>query len=668
MGFKIKKRKNFLKKDKVIDIDTFIDEIPKQHPIVADHHLHWVFLYAMYLGEQYAFPDYATGKLTDDSALENTLAQDIITRNTRSIYNMYAGFLDTYIAKMLKDNPVPQVYPTSFDNDMIKGARIGNIALEDWWRKEQVEAKVYEAVMWSAITGTGILKVYFNKDKGVPISIGESIMKEGEIVCNSIPSWLFFPDPMAKDMESARFAEEVYIQPLSNLKNVLGKKIVDGLSSEEDAENFRSMLSAYTNENAGYSKQDGVLAEESVLVKEYWERAVEGYDAGAGVGKGLLKLRAGNKTLYEGPNPQGEDLPYFRIVAKGRPDTFWGQGHANGIVQPQIDFNRINSQTMENIDWLGNTKIAVPYSFDETSYNKDAGGLLQCDMADGAPQQITVQPFQPQVMSFAESIIQRMMHIIGLHEVSFAQLPERASRISGKALDMLIESETVRFARDMNSFKTALEDIAFRFIKVARDNYDMEKYVSMVGKYRGLEIEAFKGKDLKVKKGEFGFFAEVGKGFGLSPARKAEQLAMLWDRGIIQDPQEILKNLEFGTVDKIYYDATLDENKAQRHLDLIVSGVEDEGVAVAPPISKFDNHKVFIKVFTDFVRRPEYDVLSQEQRDAIEAALERHMQLLQEMMMQQQMMMPPQRQQQGAPPGQPMQEPSEFQGEQQGEF
>lgn len=666
MAFKLKKD-GILKKDKIIGNDRLIDELCKQHPIIADHHLHWVFLYAMYLGKQYAFPDYMTGKLTDASELENTLAQEIIIRNTRSIYNMYAGFLDTYIAKMLKDNPVPQVYPTSFDNDMIKAARIGNIALEDWWRKEQVEAKIYEAVMWSAITGTGILKVYFNKDKGVPISVGDGIMKEGEIVCNSVPPWLFFPDPMAKNMESARFVEEIYIQPLSNLKNVLDKEITDGLSSEKDAEDYRSMLSAYTNESAGYAKSDEILAEESILVKEYWERAVEGYDAGAGVGKGLLKLRAGGKTLYEGPNPQGKDLPYFRMVAKGRPDSFWGQGHADGIVQPQIDFNRINSQTMENIDWLGNTKIAVPYSFDETLYNKDAGGLLQCDMADGIPTQIKIQPFESQVMNFAESIIQRMMHIIGLHEVSFAQLPERASRISGKALDMLIDSETVRFAKDMNSFKTVLEDVAFRFVKLARDNYDIEKYVSMVGKYRGLEIEAFKGKDLRVERGEFGFFAEVGKGFGLSPARKAEQLSMLWDRGIIQDPQEILKNLEFGTVDKIYYDATLDENKAQRHLDMIVSGVEGEEVAVAPPISKFDNHKVFIKVFTDFVRRPEYDTLSEDQRKAIEAALERHMQLLQEIMMQQQMMMPP-RQQQGAPPGQPMQEPSEFQGEQQGEF
>lgn len=664
MAFKLKRKVLIGKGSRIINIDELIDELPKQHPVISDHHLHWVFLYAMYLGKQYAFPNYSTGKLVDASILEDTLAEEIITRNTRSIYNMYAGFLDTYIAKMLKDNPVPQTYPTSFDNDMIKGARIGNIALEDWWRREQIERKCYDAVTWSALTGTGILKVYFNKDKGVPISVGDESMKEGDIVCSSVPPWFFFSDPMAKDMPSARFGEEVYIQPLSVLKKVLGSKITDGLGSEEDAENYKNLLSAYTGELGGTSKQDGVLAEESILVKEYWERAVEGHDAGKGKGKGLLKLRAGGKTLYEGPNPQGEDLPWFRIVAKGRPDSFYGQGHGDGIVQCQVDFNRINSQTMENIDWLGNTKIAVPYSTNSEAFDKNAGELLECDMSDGIPQQIQIQAFQPQVMNFAESILQRMMHIIGLHEVSFAQLPERASRISGRALDMLIDSESVRFAKDVNSLKTALEDMALRFIKLARDNYDTEKYVSLVGKYRGLEVEAFKGKDLRVERGEFGFFVEVGKGFGLSPARKAEQLSMLWDRGIIQDPQEILKNLEFGTIDKIYYDATLDENKAQRHLDLIVSGVEGEEAAVAPPISKFDNHKVFIKVFTDFIRRPEYDLLSDEQREVIEGALEEHMRLLQELAMQQQMVAPPQQQQQGGmPPGGDMQQEPEFGGE-----
>lgn len=661
MAFKIKDKTFRGDKSKVITIDEFIDEIPKKHPVVADKHLNWVFLYAMYLGKQYAFPDYSIGKLVDSSIVEDTLAEAIITRNTRSIYNLYQGFLKTYIAKMLKDNPIPQSYPTSHENDMIKAARIANIALEDWWRKQQVSNKWYEGTKWSSIAGTGIMKIYFNKDAGVPISVGEEVMNEGEIVFSSVAPFNFFPDPIAKDIKRARFAEETYMQPVSVLRNILGDEIADKLKSDKDVEEYKTLIGSYTNETAHGSTNDGKLGEDMVLVKEYWERAVDGYDAGAGKGKGLLKLRAGGETIYEGVNPQGKDLPYHCFSANGRPDIFWGQGYADSIVQCQIDLNRVNSQTMENIDWLGNSKIVGPYSMSETAINKDSAEVIQCDMADGVPQQLKIQPFSPQVLEFAEVIIQRMMHIIGLHEVSFAQLPERASRISGRALDMLIESEAVRFAEDVSSLKSCMEDVAWHFIKLARKYYDTEKYVSLVGKYRGLEVECFKGEDLKTEYGEPGIFVEVGKGFGASPASKVEQLAMLWDRQIITDPQQILKNLEFGTLDKIFYDATLDENKAQRHLDMIVSGVFDGKAAVGPPISDYDNHEVFIKTFTDFIRRPEYDTLSKAQRDAIEAHLDRHTQIIQKKMMQQQMMMQSQQAQQpqqtgGMPPGGPMQQ------------
>ena len=659
MSFKIKNR-GILKTDKAIDIDTLIDELPKQHPVIADKHLDWIFLYAMYLGKQYAYPDYSTGKLADDSMLENTLAETIIARNTRSIYNIYQGFLKTYVAKMLKDDPTPQVYPTSHDNDMIKAARIGNIAIEDWWRKQQISKKLFDATKWSSMPGTGIMKVYFNKDAGVPISIGEETMNEGEIVCNSVIPWSFFPDPIARNIREARFAEEVYTQPISVLRQILGDEIADKLKSEQDVEDYKTLISSYTNETAQGSTKSGQLGEDMVLVKEYWERAIDGYDAGAGEGKGLLRLRAGSETIYTGPNPQGKDLPYHCFTANGRPEIFWGQGYADGIVQCQIDLNRVTSQTMENIDWLGNSKIAVPYSVEDTAFNKDAGELVKCDMSDGAPQQIQIQPFSPQVLQFAGMIEQKMMHIIGLHEVSFAQLPERASRISGRALDMLIESESVRFAEDIASLKAAIEDMTWHFIKLAREYYDVEKYVSIVGKYRGLEISCFKGEDLKTKRGEPGIFVEVGKGFGLSPARKAEQLTMLWDRGIIQDPQEVLKNLEFGTIGKIFYEATLDENKAQRRLDIIVSGVQGQDVAVAPPISRYDNHAIFIKVFKDFIRQPEYDIISEEQRKAIEGVLDECTRMLQEQMMQQQMIMQsrPQQPQQGEgmPSGAPMQQ------------
>jgi len=45
MAFKIRNDVGVFKnKDRLIKVDELIDEIPKQHPVIADHHLNWVFL------------------------------------------------------------------------------------------------------------------------------------------------------------------------------------------------------------------------------------------------------------------------------------------------------------------------------------------------------------------------------------------------------------------------------------------------------------------------------------------------------------------------------------------------------------------------------------------------------------------------------------------------
>ncbi len=121
----------------------------------------------------------------------------------------------------------------------------------------------------------------------------------------------------------------------------------------------------------------------------------------------------------------------------------------------------------------------------------------------------------------------------------------------------------------------------------------------------------------------------MGKGFGLSAQRKAELALSLFDRGIIQDPREVMSVVEFGTTNKLFYENSLSENQATRYLKMIVEGNE-KGEAVTPPYSDFQDHPTIIKVFTDFMKTPEYDnEITDEQRQVIESYLERHLQAMQ---------------------------------------
>lgn len=611
--------------------DEIIDSIDSDHPVTKDKHLDWVYWYAMYLGHHYWVPDYNN----------NELIRAYINRSARSVYNLTAGFVDTFVAKMLKDRPVPMVYPLTFEPSDIKAARIGSVALEYWWRKYDLSDMWFDVVLWAAITGTSIVKQYWDKWAGETIS-GEEPEALGEVRCEIVPPWNFFPDPSASDISKARWAVHTYVMPLSEIKRLYPEKAKD--LAGEDVSDYRDVLSSYTSEISERAAQvTGSAAESKVWVREYWERGESGIDRGFGDGKGLLKIRANGTTLYEGKNPGDDSLPFITYAVKKRPDSIWGEGLIKQVVQCQHDLNRINSQIMENIDWMANVKWAIPRGsqLKEGALNKEVSEAVEFDGEKGmAPHQMQVIPIPNHVFQYKSEVVQAMMDIVGLHEVSFAQLPERGSQMSGRALTSLVEAEAVRFSKEIMRLSTAMKSQAMSYLSLAKKHYGERRTARIVGSYRGVEIESFIKSDLD---GQTDVYVEVGSGFGLSPSAKNEQIMALLDRKIIP-PDEALRLTEYGGLGKLYFDANLDQSKAQRHLDIILNK------GAAPPISEYDNHAAMVKVFMDFIRRPEYDDLDIGTKNMVETYISNHVAAMQAQAVQQQ---PGQQQGQGQQPAQP---------------
>ncbi|MFX0206598.1 MAG: hypothetical protein ACFFDT_11485, partial [Candidatus Hodarchaeota archaeon] len=567
------------------DTEKLIDKIDETHPVKIYKHIKMVYHLAMYYGYQF----YTI------SANKTQLGEDIENAYARSDYNLLGGLIDVFVSKMLKDNPIPQVYPISFDNEDIQAARLSDIALEYWWKKENLSHFLYEVVRWAAITGTGIGKVFFNKDKGLRINVGEEWIGEGEVVAQVVNPFGFFPDPSARKLSEARWVAHCYVQPVEAVKKTFKEK-AKSLKGEKNIEGYRNILSSYTGDYTDIRNDEAVFNEDMCVVREYWERGVEGHDAGFGEGKGRLLIRANGIELYDGENPKGEKLPFFVLAVKKPMDSFWGRGLVEPLVTAQMDLNRINSQIMENIDlmaniWIGvpiggetNPELLAPFSAVKVPYDPDIG----------PPHGIPLTPIPAHVLHQRDSIIKHMMDIIGIHEVSMAQLPIRGSQMSGRALHELVEAEAVRHATEVNNLKVFVEEVARTYIEEAQEHYQTKRLASIIGQNRGVEIEEFIGADLRGRKDTPSFHnydVEVGGGFGLSSASKAEQLLMLYDRKIIQDPNEVIRHLEFSTIRKFFYQSNMAENKANRHLKRIL----EEGII--PEISGYDNHRIHIKVF-----------------------------------------------------------------------
>jgi len=634
MAFKSSKKKKTNKTKTVLSISQ-IDNINTQHPVKASgQHLTWVFYYAMYLGHQYTTANYENDELETEEVMANS----------RSIYNYLQGYNKLFNSKLLKDDPTPQVVPITFDTDDIRRARTSSVVLESWWKKQNLASVLYDMAFWSSITGTAIIKQYWNKDAGMKTNIGDISIDEGEVTTRTLSPWSTFPDPTATDMDTCRYFCETYTQSLMTMERNY-PKLAGKLKPDDTLEDYKSIIASYTGDNTE-TNQTSSLTEEKVLVIEYWERAVQGYDAGYGEGKGALIIRAGGQTVYAGENPKGMGLPYYRYTVNDVPDSFWGKGMIEPALQPQIDLNRVTSQTMENIDWMGNQVYLLPEGCNakEEDFGKTVATIIRYNPEMGEPKVMQHRAFPTEVLQFKSHIEQAMMAIYGLHEVSQGQLPERGSQMSSRSLDILVESETVRFAPEINRLKDLIEKIAEDFLDTASKRYIGKKTIAMLGKVNGIQAIEYTNDDLKSNRG---IIVEVGKGFGLSAQRKSELALQLFDRGIIQDPKEVMNVVEFGTTNRLFYENSLAENKGIRYLKKIVEGTENEEgelVVEPPPFSEYDPHAEFIKVFREFMLTPEYDeVINQEQRDLIDAFMQVHLEAIQ----------PPQQEGQGqAPPPQ----------------
>jgi len=621
MAFSLKKSKK--KKDNnqltLLSIAE-IDDIHDSHPVKSSgKHLTWVFHYAMYQGHQYARANYK----------KDTLEYEDFMANSRSIYNMLQGYNKLFNSKLLKDDPTPQVVPITFDSEDVRKSRISSVVLESWWKKQNLAAVLYDTVFWAAITGTAIIKQYWNKDHGMKINVGDISIDDGEVVDRVLSPWGAYPDPTAVDMKTARYFAETYTQPISTLDRAY-PKFKGKFLADDTLDDYKSVISSYTGDNTD-TNTSGNLVEDKARVTEYWERGVEEYDAGFGEGKGALIIRAGGQTIYQGENPKGIGLPYYRYSVNDLPDSFWGIGMIEPAVQAQIDLNRVTSQTMENIDWMGNQMYLLPEgcNITEEQLGKTVATILRFNPEMGKPEVMQHRAFPTEVLSYISIIDQKMMAIYGLHEVSQGQLPERGSQMSSRSLDILVESETVRFAPEINRLKDMIEKMSNDYLDTASEKYTGKKSVAMLGKVNGVQAMEFDKNDLK---GNRGIIVEVGKGFGLSPQRKSELAMQLFDRGVITADQ-VMNVVEFGTTNKLFYSNTLAENKANRYLKMIVQGVKGENgkvEAVVPPFTKHDPHEAMIKVAIEFMMTPAYDEeISEEQKDALDAYVDRHSEALQ---------------------------------------
>ena len=116
-----------------------------------------------------------------------------------------------------------------------------------------------------------------------------------------------------------------------------------------------------------------------------------------------------------------------------------------------------------------------------------------------------------------------------------------------------------------------------------------------------------------------------------SKVLRRQGILNLHERGMLGDPMDpkvsenVLTMLEYGDIGEVWKDHSLDMAQIQKHLELIEEGIE-------PPVSEFDNHKLFIQEFNRYRKSDKYMELGEEEQTMLLANMNMHLEFLTDIM------------------------------------
>lgn len=551
----------------------------------------WLNL-AFFLGQQYS--EWAGDATKGDEFLREIPRSDTDDRAPRPVVNKIMHYVRQTHHSALQDEPTPDVLPPTDDYQDISDALVAKA-----WCLQQADENVLDyqsrlsrATLWAIIAGNGYLKWVWNpKTKRLEISA---------------PSYFsIYLDPYAKEFADARYIIQSQFLDTEQVYDIYGVDVqTDSVDKADMAKTamLRGMGSA--------------PVVQGVTVHELWMKPSRRYPQGQyAVWTGRHQLIAPTSLPY--PHLIKENsLPYTHIGCIERPDSPYYLSPIQFLRPPQMELNKYHAQRLMIRELFANPKWWIDAALDlKEDPDGSPGQILRGTSTIPGLKPELIQPTTYPPSDDGEMLEQQMMHLIGQHEVSQAQVPGRVE--AAKAIELLKESDDSALATLQKTMRRATSVGWFHGLELAR-TYGPEEEMVLAYSREGIpEVKHFRAGALKP-----GYRVRTTTTTGLARSRAARQdLAMrLWDSKVITDPDQLLAMMDVPTNNMLQY----------RFMDIRLARSENlliaKGTALQP--NSWDDHALHMREHNAYRKTSEFHELDNETKQKFEFHVQAHKELL----------------------------------------
>lgn len=521
----------------------------------------------------------------------------------------------------------------------------------------------------------GMSEVPATDEQGQPVF---DFIPLGDVNTDVVEPYRLAIDPLANDLHKARWVMEYCIAPLDWVREVFDKDPNEfpgytGLISEVEEEKvlpssmqrFYNLKQSSGVKNTLSSQLDssgaGQLPENSVVLKEYYERPSQKYP------KGRMVVVANAKTLYAGDSPyEGPELgdwhPYSECRWELVPGRFWGASPLDPCVEIQKMINSIDSVIV-----LTRKTSAIPQKLIPLGSGVPRGEwtgrpgqevFYRTDPSGAKPEAIPPMGVDQQVFAEREQRLEDLKNISGAIDILKGDRPPGVTAAS--ALNFLYEVGTGKIFPVLDRWKCFTESDQKKQLKLIAKRYKEPRpdFIRLIrAKNQELapeEISHFIGEDLY---DNWNVVVEAGSNIPKLQAAHQAQLqeaAQTGALGLEQPANRVEYQRQMG-ITGFDNDVGPDMRRASWENDILddiqYGGSQNQVVVLA-----VDQHHLHIVVHSNRMKQTDFMSLPAEVQQAYMEHLQQHDMMQQQMVQAQQMEALASGGPEGGPPGQPQQQ------------
>lgn len=528
--------------------------------------------------------------------------------------------LQNRLARLCKNPPRYDVRPESNDTDDKEAARLGLNILEGKWLDLGLNEKRIPLYMWAQETGHAYIKICWDTQLGNPMTdpmTGE-FNYEGDIRADICSPFEIFPNPQAKNWDDVlrSWLTQCKVRSLDYFRSHYEK----GAEVKEEStwlmslqqENRIAGLNSRTPGSSTQQEQKNCAIE---MIK-YEARSMK-YPNGR-------MIVCANGILLEDKELSCGEIPFAMfqdIVIAGRyyPEAI------TTLLRPLQD--QLNETIRRRAEWTrmllaGKYVVARGAGVKREQITNEQAEMVYYDpvpnAADGGRPMAMQVPMIPQWAYEEEKAILDMFNdSSGIGEISRGQIQASMPAIG---MQLLQEQDQTRLAVTTEQHESQWARVGNLILKYVEKYYVLPRKLKMAGKNNTYMVKDVTGEMLH---GNTDVIVIRGSTLPGSKAIKRQeiinsyQLGMLGPQGDPKTMDKLLSLMEFGDVQGIWEDYSLDTNQIKRGVEIMEHG---EPVQV----SEFDNHTLWLEELNRYRKNDKFDALAPEIQAVFMQNMEEH--------------------------------------------